>query len=613
MQSKKGAAQSKSVRKTGMARLFELAATKKPFILCAVLLASLASIASFIPYIAIFRIISILLENITNLSALSATHLSRYGLYALGGAVLNIVLYFAALACSHLAAFGTLYELKVNFMSHLARVPLGLHITVGSGKLRKITDENIEKIEEFIAHQLPDIVAAFVAPIAMVIILLTVDWRMGLAALLGVVISFVVQIVSYGKDGAAAQMKKYQTALEDMNNASVEYVRGISVVKAFRQTVYSFRKLHDTIQYYTKMIVEYTLTWANTFPAFTVLINNIYLFVVPVAIVIAMTTTDYAAFASHFIFYLLFVPAAATVLMKTMYVNSNGMRILSGVEAMDEILDKPELAQPAQPKTVTSFAVAFEDVVFAYEDAEDATALNGVSFTAPQGQVTAIVGPSGGGKSTVAHLIPRFFDVTDGRITIGGVDVREMETSYLMDQVSFVFQDVFLFKQSVRENIMMANPSATEEQVIAAAKAAQCHEFIMKLPNGYDTVIGTRGIHLSGGEKQRLAIARAIVKDAPIVVLDEATAFSDPENEHLIQMAFKELMQGKTVIMIAHRLSTIRSAENIVVIADGRVVEQGTHDALLSQKGRYTDMWETYNHTVSWSMTTRQQEGAEHA
>lgn len=614
MQSKKGARQaSAKARKTGMARLLELAATKKPFIICAVLLASIASIASFIPYIAIFRIISILLENLSNIAAVDAAELTKYGLYALGGAVLNIVLYFLALACSHLAAFGTLYELKVNFASHLARVPLGLHITVGSGKLRKIMDENIEKVEEFIAHQLPDIVAAFVAPVVMVAILLAVDWRMGLAALVGVVISFAVQVLSYGKDGAAAQMKKYQAASEDMNNASVEYVRGISVVKAFKQTVYSFRKLHDTIQYYTKITIEYTMMWANTFPAFTSLINNIYLFVVPVAIFIGMYTTDYASFASAFIFYLLFVPAAATVLMKTMYVNSSGMRILTGVEAMDEILDKPELKQPLAPKTVKTFDVKFEDVVFAYDDAEDTTALNGVSFTAPQGEITAIVGPSGGGKSTVAHLIPRFFDVTGGCITIGGTDVREMETSYLMNQVSFVFQDVFLFKQSVRENIMMANTEATEEQVIAAAKAAQCHEFIMKLPSGYDTVIGTRGIHLSGGEKQRLAIARAIVKDAPIVVLDEATAFSDPENEHLIQMAFKELMQNKTVIMIAHRLSTIRSADKIVVISDGRVIEQGTHDALLKQAGRYADMWETYNHTVSWSMTKKAKEGAQHA
>ena len=592
-------------QKTGMARLLQLAATKKPLMIGAILLSCLASVASFIPYVAIYLAVQEILSVWPDLGSLNTSLIFQYGWLAFGGVALNILLYFGALVCSHLAAFGTLYVLKVNFASHLAKVPLGFHVMVGSGKLRKIMDENIEKVEEFIAHQLPDIVAAFVAPVVMVIILLTVDWRLGLAALVGVVIAFILQFSMYGNAGAQKMMALYQTSLEEMNNASVEYIRGISVVKAFKQTVYSFRRLHDTIKAYTSMVIPYTLSWENSFSAFTTLINNIYLFVIPVGILIGMNTTDYASFASTLIFYLIFVPSIASILMKVMYVNSNSMRILNGVEAMDSLLAKPELSQPEKPKTASDYKLEFRNVSFSYGEEGETEALSNVSFVANQGEITAIVGPSGGGKSTIAHLIPRFFDVTEGSILLGSIDVREMQTSYLMDQVSFVFQDVFLFKQSVRDNILMGNKDASEDQIIAAAKAAQCHDFILKLPNGYNTVIGTHGVHLSGGEKQRLAIARAIVKDAPVVVLDEATAFADPENEHLIQKAFETLMKGKTVVMIAHRLSTIRSANKIIVVDSGQVIEEGTHDELLVLGGKYKGMWDTYNETASWRMKTK--------
>ncbi|HHU07920.1 MAG TPA: ABC transporter ATP-binding protein, partial [Clostridiaceae bacterium] len=402
-------------------------------------------------------------------------------------------------------------------------------------------------------------------------------------------------------------MDNYQKSLEDMNNASVEYIRGISVVKAFRQTVYSFRRLHDTIKAYTTVVIAYTLSWENSFSLLLALINNIYLFVLPMGILIGMRASDYNAFASSFIFYLLFVPSIASVLSKVMYVSTNSMQILSGVEAMDEVLDEPQLPQPLHPKIVTSYDIAFEDVHFSYDKDKETEALSGVNFLAKQGEVTAIVGPSGGGKSTIAHLIPRFFDVSGGCITLGGVDVRETPTSYLMEQVSFVFQDVFLFKQSVAENIRLGNQDATDEQVMSSAKAARCHEFIMALPQRYDTVIGTRGVHLSGGERQRIAIARAIVKDAPVVVLDEATAFADPENEHLIQKAFETLMKNKTVIIIAHRLSTIRSADKIVVVEDGLVVEEDNHEALLSAGGRYAEMWRVYNETTTWTMNRKRE------
>lgn len=587
--------------KTGMARLMELAATKKPLMITSVVLSALASIASFIPHIAIYYIVWEIVGTYPGFSGLDPQRTIGFGCIAFSGILLNILLYFLALMCSHLAAFGTLYELKVNFASHLARVPLGFHVLVGSGKLRKIMDENIEKIEGFIAHQLPDIVASFVAPIVMFVILFVVDWRFGLAAIVGIVIAFVIQMKAYGNEGAKKWMEKYQTALEDMNNAAVEYVRGITVVKAFKQTVYSFRRMHSAIKEYTNMVIPYTLSWENYMSAFTTVINNIYLFLIPAGIWAGMNTTDYAQFAATFIFYLIFVPSIATIMMKIMYVATNGMQIIGGVERMDEILHTAPLPQPHNPKKTNGHEIVFENVFFSYAG-QEAEALSGLSFRAEENEITAIVGPSGGGKSTIAHLIPRFFDVTEGSIKIGGVDVRDMKSEYLLEKVSFVFQDVFLFKQSILDNIRIGSQSAADEQVIAAAQAAQCHEFVEKLPEKYHTVIGTKGVHLSGGEQQRIAIARAIVKNAPIVVLDEATAFSDPENEYLLQRAFEKLMHGKTVIMIAHRLSTIRSANKIVVMDKGRLIEQGSHDKLMARRGKYFDMWNMYTKTLNWKM-----------
>ena len=597
---------SKKAYKTGMPRLLELAATKKPLVIASVIFSSLAAIASFVPYIAIYFVIREILVVWPDFTNLNTSELMGYAYMALGGMALHVLLYMAALMCSHIAAFGTLYELKINFASHLAKVPLGFHIMIGSGKLRKITDENIEKIEQFIAHQLPDIVAAFVAPVVMIILLLVVDWRFGLAAILGIVIAFAMQMLFYGKDGSKEMMAKYQTSLENMNNASVEYIRGISVVKAYKQTVYSFQSLHKTIKEYTDMVIPYTLSWENPMSMYTTLINNIYLFIFPVGILIGMNTSNYIEYAIRFIFYLVFVPSIASILMKVLYVNSDVTRIFNGVEAMDKILAEPELKQPNNQKTTSNFSVEFKDVEFSYKKEENRKALDKVSFKANQGEVTAIVGPSGSGKSTIAHLTPRFFDVDCGKILIGGVDVREFTSSYLMEKVSFVFQDVFLFKQSIYDNIAMGSPNATRAEIENAAKAAQCHEFIEKLPDGYQTIIGTKGVHLSGGEQQRLAIARAIVKNAPIVVLDEATAFADPENEHLIQKAFEILMKHKTVIIIAHRLSTVRNANKIIVMDNGKVVEEGNHDELVAKEGKYATMWKTYNTTSSWVMNEKE-------
>lgn len=592
----------KTKSKTGLARCMELASDRKGLIFLSALLSSLAAIASFIPYIAVYFMIREILNVFPDLVQLDMGRIMNYGWLALAGIVANILLYFLAIFSSHIAAFGTLYDLKVLFADHITKIPLGYHLTIGSGRLRKIMDENIESVEGFIAHQFPDFVASITAPIVMVIILFVVDWRFGLASLAGIILAFIAEFIGFGSGAMKENMGKYQKASEEMNNASVEYVRGMSVVKAFNQTASSFKKLQEAISGYTEWVLKFSLGWQNCMPAFTTIINNIYLILVPVGILIGSNTSNFKEFSMKFIFYLLFVPAIAGVLNKIMYISESFMQIDGNVARMDEILNIPEMPETANPQKPQGEDVVFDHVSFTYTGDNEEKALERVSFAAKQGQITAIVGPSGGGKSTIANLISRFWDVTDGKITIGGVDLRDMAQNDLMRQVSFVFQDIFLFKQSILDNIRMGNRNATEEQVIAAAKAAQCHEFISKLPEGYHTVVGTKGVHLSGGERQRIAIARAIIKDSPIIVLDEATAFSDPENEYLIQKAFEKLMQNKTVIIIAHRLSTIRNADKIIVMEKGQIVESGKHDDLVAAGGRYSQMWNHYTEAINWKL-----------
>lgn len=592
----------KTKSKTGLAHCMELASDRKGLIFLSALLSSLAAIASFIPYIAVYFMIREILNVFPDLVQLDMGRIMNYGWLALAGIVANILLYFLAIFSSHIAAFGTLYDLKVLFADHITKIPLGYHLTIGSGRLRKIMDENIESVEGFIAHQFPDFVASITAPIVMVIILFVVDWRFGLASLAGIILAFIAEFIGFGSGAMKENMGKYQKASEEMNNASVEYVRGMSVVKAFNQTASSFKKLQEAISGYTEWVLKFSLGWQNCMPAFTTIINNIYLILVPVGILIGSNTSNFKEFSMKFIFYLLFVPAIAGVLNKIMYISESFMQIDGNVARMDEILNIPEMPETANPQKPQGEDVVFDHVSFTYTGNNEEKALESVSFAAKQGQITAIVGPSGGGKSTIANLISRFWDVTDGKITIGGVDLRDMAQNDLMRQVSFVFQDIFLFKQSILDNIRMGNRNATEEQVIAAAKAAQCHEFISKLPEGYHTVVGTKGVHLSGGERQRIAIARAIIKDSPIIVLDEATAFSDPENEYLIQKAFEKLMQNKTVIIIAHRLSTIRNADKIIVMEKGQIVESGKHDDLVAAGGRYFQMWNHYTEAINWKL-----------
>jgi ATP-binding cassette subfamily B protein len=596
----------KRIRKTGMARLWELAMRKRFLVVASCVLAVLSTVVAFTPFIAVYYIIRELVAHYADLSALNAAYLMQLGWLAAGGAVGAILLNFAALMCSHWAAFSTLYLLKLDFTRHIAALPLGFHSQNSTGKLRKIVDVNIEKLESFIAHQLPDLAGSIAMPICTLIILFVFDWRLGLASFVPIGIAYFLQASAYGQDKAKSFMKKYQDSLEDMSNAAVEYVRGISVVKAFNQTVFSFRKFHETIKTYSKFVIDYTLSFKNYFTLFMVIIGQVYLFIVPVIVLLSGGASDYPKFALSCVFYLIFSMSLAAPFTKLMYVSSIGKQVADGIERMDAILDEAPLTEASEPKIINGYGITFENVTFSYNAKDEAIAVSDVSFTANQGEVTALVGPSGGGKSTLANLIPRFYDVAAGAVKIDGVDIRNLSSEYLMSVVSFVFQDVFLFKQSIADNIGIGDKNAPREQIIAAAKAAQCHEFIEKLPQGYDTVIGEGGVHLSGGECQRIVIARAILKNAPILVLDEATAFADPENEQKIQFALSELMKNKTVIIIAHRLSTVRSANKIVVIDKGRVAETGTHDMLIAANGRYSRMWEQYVSAMDWSIAGKE-------
>jgi ATP-binding cassette subfamily B protein len=606
------------MKNTGIARLWELALRRKVLVFSSCLLSVVSIAASFVPYLAVYFIIREFVKGFSDFAVLDRTALMRLGVLAFGGAAGAVVLNFAALMCSHIAAFTTIYKLRLEFTDHIACLPLGFHTANSTGKLRKIVDVNIEKLEAFIAHQLPDLAGTMAMPFITLAILFVFDWRLGLASLVPIAISYGIQVISFSTRQAKQFLTYYQTSLEDMNNAAVEYVRGITVVKAFNQTIFSFRRFHEYIMTYGKFVRNYTNAWENLMSVFMLVINHVYLFLIPVILLLSGNVTDFPAFALACVFYLIFSVSIPTPFTKIMYVSYSGKQIADGIERMDKIMDVPPLPEaplPSGPETsgrTGDYSVRFENVTFAYNVETDAAALSGVSFTAKQGEVTALVGPSGSGKSTIAHLTPRFYDIQEGSVKINGVDIRDMRSEYLLSIVSFVFQDTFLFKQSIMDNILVGCKTASRGEVIEAAKAAQCHQFIEKLPDGYDTVIGAKNAHLSGGERQRIVIARAILKNAPIIVLDEATAFADPENEHNIQLAFEGLMKNKTVLIIAHRLSTVRGADKIVVIDKGTVVEEGRHDSLVNAGGRYSRMWEQYSLALDWTLARKKQKEHSH-
>lgn len=582
-------------------------------------LSALSSTCSFVPFVAVYLVVADVIAVYPDFAALDAARMAGLGWMALGGVAGTIGLYLAALLCAHSAAFDAEYNLKLQIVEHLGRIPLGRLEELGTGRVNKVMDESVGAIEGFLAHSLPDMAAAFTAPVAIVVLLFVFDWRFGLAAVACVVAAFGVEAAGFSNKAITEKMRRHLVNQELMTNATVEYVRGMPVVKTFGQTAESFGRLSAAVRAYTDLALDVALFWQSLMPAFTAIINNAYLFVLPVGIVLgasAVTGADFRAFALDFIFYLLFVPSIAGALNKMMYISEDSMIIASHLSSIDEVLGIPVLPAPSsgEARVPERFDVELDGVSFSYgaEGEKDAPlALDGVSLCVPEGTTCALVGPSGAGKSTVASLVARFWDVGAGAVRIGGVDVRDIDPDVLMGCVSLVFQGVHLFRASMLENIRMARPGATREEVVAAARAAQADAFIRALPQGYDTVYGSEGVHLSGGEAQRVSIARAILADRPIVVLDEATAFSDPENEHLIQKAFERLMAGRTVIMIAHRLSTVAGADQIVVVDGGRVVERGRHEELLAAGGTYARMWDRYTKALSWGIGSDVTDGKE--
>ena len=524
---------------------------------------------------------------------------ARWGWTAVWTAVISIALYFAALMSTHIAAFRTARNIRRAAMAHVLKLPLGFFTGSQSGRLRKLIDDNAGLTEDLLAHKLPDLAGTIVTPIAAVLMLFLFDWKMGLLCLLTMVLALLSMCLMMGGKNAGF-FHRYQKEIERMSGEAVEYVRGIPVVKMFQQTVYSFKAFYAAIRDYSDLASQYAMSCRVGQTCFLTFINGAFALLIPAALLLA-SGGDVRAVLVNFIFYALFAPACGQMINRIMYMSEAVMEADEAVGRLDEILSQEPMENTGIEKRPADAAVSFDHVTFTYPGA-DRPALSDVSFSVRPGQVTALVGPSGGGKTTAASLIPRFWDADSGSVSIGGVNVKEMDTEDLMKQTAFVFQDTRLFKESLLENIRAARPDASREEVLSAAHAAQCDDILEKLPQGLDTVMGAGGVYLSGGEQQRIALARAILKDAPIVVLDEATAFADPENEHQIQKAFEALIRNKTVLMIAHRLSTVQDADHIIVLSGGKIAEQGSHESLLAQHGVYAAMWEDYQQSARWKV-----------
>ena len=587
----------KEKKPSSLSRILGYAGGHRRLTVLGCVLSALSAVLGLVPYVCVWLVARAVLAGWPDLAG--AAGLERWGWMAVWFAVGSIALYFAALMCTHIAAFRTARTMRKAAMEHVLKLPLGFFTGSQSGRLRKRIDDNAGLTEDLLAHKLPDLAATVVTPIAAVVMLFVFDWRMGLLCLATMLLALLSMCMMMGGKNAGF-FHRYQQEIERMSGEAVEYVRGIPVVKMFQQTVYSFKAFYAAIRDYSDLASQYAMSCRVGQTCFLTCINGAFALLIPAALLMA-SRGDVRTVLGNFIFYALFAPACGQMINRIMYMSEAVMEADEAMGRLDEILGQRPMAEMAARKQPRSAAVTFAHVTFTYPGA-DRPALDGVSFTARPGQVVALVGPSGGGKTTAASLIPRFWDVDSGSVSVGGVDVRELDSRALMDQVAFVFQDTRLFKQSILENIRAARPDATREQVLAAARAAQCGDILERLPRGLDTVVGAKGVYLSGGEQQRIALARAILKDAPIVVLDEATAFADPENEHQIQRAFEALTRNKTVLMIAHRLSTVQNADSILVLSEGKIVEQGTHRALLEQNGIYAGMWADYQRSAQWKV-----------
>ena len=595
----------KQKTKQGLARLFEIAGQRKGLLILAGVLSAASAACMLVPYWAVYRILTELLANAGDTGGIDAGLLVKWGWIAFLGLVGGLILLYAALMASHVAAFRILYGLRVRLSEHIGRLPLGYLNGTSTGAIKKTMEQNIEKIENFIAHTIPDMVNVVATVVLMFAIFFSLDGWLAAVGLAVIAVSVILQFSNFMGKKAQEFTRIYFDAQERMSASAVQYVRGMPVVKIFGQSVRSFRQFNAEIEAYKTYALKVCDTYQPGMVAFTVLLNSLVTFFFPIGILLVGDI----ALAAVWLFFIVMGPGVASPVYKLMYLGGGTREINEGVVRIDRIFDRRPVPEPAEPRVPTTYDIEFRHVGFSYSNEAEATrteALRDISFTARQGEITALVGPSGSGKSTVANLIPRFWDVGQGEIRIGGIDIREIATERLMDIVSFVFQETFLFYDTLYENIRTGRPDATHEEVVAAAKAAQCHEFIERLPDGYATRIGDRGVYLSGGEAQRVCVARAILKNAPVLVLDEATAFADPENEWKMQQALQPLIRDKTVIIIAHRLSSIVAAQQILVLRQGQLVQSGRHEVLSKTDGVYKKMWDAYTDAFRWQLDTKE-------
>ena len=607
-------------------RLLSYAGSSKKFLSLSLVLSALSALVSFVPYIMVFFVMRDVISAVAAKEAVKAAALARYGLGAVGAAAAGFVLYYAALMLSHATAFTIQQNLSIRMAETLADLPIGWHITHVSGKVRKVFEKNINQLETLIAHNMPDTAQNMVSPFAILALTLVFDWRLGLISLLPLVLAFVLQAVLMRISTNSGFMQKYEDALEQMNNAGTEYVRGISVIKTFNQSVYYFKNFYTSIMNYKEFVLQYSMSWENGYSIFLSLIKLGFVFLLPAALLMAGTATLDPHFFYSFVFYLAFAPVTYTMLMKVMYANTFYQRSNDALNRIEDILQAPLTKESETSILPKKYDIAFNNVVFSYKtepaaasaktapetdggntgraapSPQSRTAINGITLSIPEHSLTALVGPSGGGKTTLVNLLGRFWEVDAGSISIGDIDIRDIKTQDLLHTVGFVFQENKLFKESILENIRYGKKDASREEVMEALRKAECMDIIEKLPAGIDTVYGTKGTYVSGGEAQRLAIARALLQDAPIIVLDEATAFADAENEYKIKKTFDVLLKDKTVIMIAHRLSSVVNADKICVIEEGKIAEEGTHKELLARKGLYASMWDNFQKGIEWKV-----------
>ena len=587
-------------KQSNLSRLLSYAGGHKYFTYASWVLSGISALTALVPYWYIWKIINVVLRVSPNFG--SAANLTHYGIMAMAYAIISYLIYIGALLCSHLAAFRIAANMRIDITEHIAKLPIGFTDSFGSGKLRKIINDSTAATETYLAHQLPDKYAAMATPVGLLALLLVFDWRLGLLSLVPVAVGFAVMSAMTGKR-MEEKMRQYGNALAAMSNEAVEYVRGIPVVKTFGQSVFSFKKFKATIDEYKKWVLAYTKDMRLPMMLYTAAINGVFAFLILGAFWFTNGTVT-SEFFVNLLFYIIITPVISVTLTKIMYMS--GMVIGDAIERIDSVLNAEPMSVGNNPQNPKDASVELENVHFSYDGKKEA--VSSISLKIKGGQTVAFVGPSGGGKSTLASLISRFFDVNSGSIKIGGVDVRDIPKDELMNTVSFVFQNSKLIKASILDNVKMGKSNATDEEVLNALRAAQCMDIIEKFPDGVNTVIGSRGVYLSGGEMQRIAIARAVLKNAPIIILDEATAFADPDNEVKVQTAFAKLSEGKTVIMIAHRLSTVRNADCIYVISDGKVAEYGNRAELIEKKGMFYKMQNDYQSSVSWKVSNETEE-----